>query len=266
MDNARVNLPPPLAYPSTHDAAPCGYAAYRAVAVGVFDPGPEGHALLATSAPADSDALRAAEAAGVRSTGLAATLAASRPPAALDRIAVRCLLEPEHHVVRVYCEVAAYARAPVATEALAGVQGALLALHDLVQEAAPAARMGSARLLFLEGGAKGLWLHPDGMSFEEHQHYRPSCPPLRARGHRLGEVPAGTGDRIADLQASLALPIPGAAAIQGLTEAVDAVGRMRWTGWQTHPAEVLSISQRPVWREQAEDDAALRQPSAAVET
>jgi molybdenum cofactor synthesis domain-containing protein len=58
-------------------------------------------------------------------------------------------------------------------EALAGASAALLTLYDLTKPVQPALGIGGVRLLFKEGGKKGLWLHPDGMSEAERERYRP---------------------------------------------------------------------------------------------
>ena len=58
-------------------------------------------------------------------------------------------------------------------EALAGVNAALLTLYDLTKPVQPALAISAIRLLFKEGGKKGLWIHPEGMSEAERAHYRP---------------------------------------------------------------------------------------------
>jgi molybdenum cofactor biosynthesis enzyme len=61
-------------------------------------------------------------------------------------------------------------------EALAGVNAALLTIYDLTKPVQPALAIEGVRLLFKQGGKKGLWRHPDGMSAEEEAHYRPQEP------------------------------------------------------------------------------------------
>jgi hypothetical protein len=60
-------------------------------------------------------------------------------------------------------------------EALAGVNAALLTLYDraLVE---PALRIEGIRLLFKEGGKRGVWLHPDGMDDAERARFGPRAP------------------------------------------------------------------------------------------
>jgi molybdenum cofactor synthesis domain-containing protein len=98
-------------------------------------------------------------------------------PLMLDFVEVRCVPVPERQVIRVYCEVASEARTGVEMEALAGVNAALLSVYDLSKPVEPALSLGGIRLLFKEGGKKGLWLHPDGMNEEEQTHYRPKALP-----------------------------------------------------------------------------------------
>src|SRR5690606_36786125 len=94
-------------------------------------------------------------------------------PLPLELGQVRCVPVPARHALRVYCECATEARTGVEMEALAGVNAALLTLYDLTKPVEPALTIGGVRLLFKEGGKKGVWLHPDGMSDAEREHYRP---------------------------------------------------------------------------------------------
>ncbi len=79
-------------------------------------------------------------------------------------------------LIRVYCEVACEARTGVEMEALAGVNAALLTLYDLTKPVQPALSLQSIQLLFKEGGKRGLWICPEGLSGEERAHYRPQSP------------------------------------------------------------------------------------------
>jgi molybdenum cofactor synthesis domain-containing protein len=94
-------------------------------------------------------------------------------PISLELVRVRCVPVPERHAIRVYCECALEARTGVEMEALAGVNAALLTLYDLTKPVQPALAISAIRLLFKEGGKKGLWIHPEGMSEAERAHYRP---------------------------------------------------------------------------------------------
>ena len=119
------------------------------------------------------DALLMAEIAGIQGAKLAPHLMPLCHPLPLDLVRVRCLPVPERAAIRVYCEVATEARTGVEMEALAGVNGALLTIYDLTKPVQPALTLGAIRLLFKEGGKKGLWLHPDGIDEAERAHYRP---------------------------------------------------------------------------------------------
>lgn len=148
----------------------------RAVAVGEIDPGTAYEALVAGTLP-KGNAMAMAEIAGLQGAKTASQLMPLCHPLPLELVDVRCLADPERRIVRVYCEVATEARTGVEMEALAGVNAALLTLYDLTKPVEPALTLGGVRLLFKEGGKKGLWLHPAGMSDDEHTRYRPRALP-----------------------------------------------------------------------------------------
>jgi molybdenum cofactor biosynthesis protein MoaC len=145
----------------------------RAVAVGELHAGPVAYPLIVERRLPKGDALVMAEIAGLQGAKLASTLMPLCHPLLLELVRVRCLPQPERHAIRVYCEAATESRTGVEMEALAGVNAALLTLYDLSKPVEPALAIGGIRLLFKEGGKKGLWRHPDGMSEEEFAHYRP---------------------------------------------------------------------------------------------
>ncbi len=60
-------------------------------------------------------------------------------------------------------------------EALAGVNAALLTLYDLASQWSRP-RIEGIRLLFKEGGKRGVWLHPDGMDEAERERFNPRAP------------------------------------------------------------------------------------------
>lgn len=155
----------------------------RAVAVGEFLPGAEAFQTLIERRLPKGDALVMAEIAGLQGAKMASQLMPLCHPLALELVRVRCVPVAERHVIRVYCECATEARTGVEMEALAGVNAALLTLYDLTKPVQPALTLSGVRLLFKEGGKKGLWVHPEGMSDDERDHYRP-------RGMaRLDDVP-----------------------------------------------------------------------------
>jgi cyclic pyranopterin monophosphate synthase len=149
----------------------------RAVAVGEIAVGAKVFTLIVERRLPKGDALAMAEMAGLQGTKLASQLMPLCHPLTLEMVRLRTRPVPERHVIRVYCEVATEARTGVEMEALAGVNAALLTLYDLSKPIEPALTIGAVRLLFKEGGKRGLWRHPDGMDAEEIAHYRPSGPP-----------------------------------------------------------------------------------------
>ncbi|GLQ96365.1 bifunctional molybdenum cofactor biosynthesis protein MoaC/MoaB [Dyella mobilis] len=147
--------------------------ARRAVAVGELSAGASAFALIVERRLPKGDAMTMAEIAGLQGAKNASQLMPLCHPLPLEYIDVRCEPVAERHAIRVYCEVATFARTGVEMEALAGASAALLTLYDLTKPVEPALSFGGVRLLFKEGGKKGLWLHPEGMSEAEHAHYKP---------------------------------------------------------------------------------------------
>lgn len=145
----------------------------RAVAVGEFLPGAEAFATVIERRLPKGDALVMAEIAGLQGAKMASMLMPLCHPISLELVRVRCVPVPERHAIRVYCECALEARTGVEMEALAGVNAALLTLYDLTKPVEPALSISAIRLLFKEGGKKGLWIHPDGMTEDERAHYQP---------------------------------------------------------------------------------------------
>ena len=147
--------------------------ARRAVAVGELSAGADAFAQILERRLPKGDALVMAEIAGLQGAKNASQLMPLCHPLPLEYIDVRCEPVTERHAIRVYCEVASFARTGVEMEALAGASAALLTLYDLTKPVQPALTIGGVRLLFKEGGKKGLWLHPEGMSEAERERYRP---------------------------------------------------------------------------------------------
>jgi cyclic pyranopterin monophosphate synthase len=147
--------------------------ARRAVAVGELSAGAMAFAQIVERRLPKGDAMTMAEIAGLQGAKNASQLMPLCHPLPLEYINVRCEPVSERHAIRVYCEVATFARTGVEMEALAGASAALLTLYDLTKPVEPALSFGGVRLLFKEGGKKGLWLHPEGMSDAEHAHYKP---------------------------------------------------------------------------------------------
>lgn len=157
--------------------------ARRAVAVGELYAGSAFDDIVAKRLP-KGDAIAMAEIAGLQGAKNASQLMPLCHPLPLEYLELRCEPVAERRAIRVYCEAATCARTGVEMEALAGVNAALLTLYDLTKPVQPALAIGGVRLLFKEGGKKGLWLHPDGLSDAERTRYRPQATP------RLEGVPA----------------------------------------------------------------------------
>ena len=150
-------------------------SARRAVAVGELHAGQAGFAAIIAKTLPKGDALAMAEVAGLQGAKNAPQLMPLCHPLALEYVDVRCVPVPVRNAIRVYCETALTARTGVEMEALAGVSAALLTLYDLTKPVEPALSIETVRLLFKEGGKKGLWIHPAGMTADEHAHYRPQA-------------------------------------------------------------------------------------------
>jgi molybdenum cofactor biosynthesis protein MoaC len=150
--------------------------ARRAVAVGELRAGSAFDDIVARRLP-KGDAIAMAEVAGLQGAKNASQLMPLCHPLPLEYLELRCEPVAERQAIRVYCEAATCARTGVEMEVLAGVNAALLTLYDLTKPVQPALAIGGVRLLFKEGGKKGLWFHPDGMSDAEREHYRPRATP-----------------------------------------------------------------------------------------
>jgi molybdenum cofactor biosynthesis protein MoaC len=137
----------------------------RAVAVGELRAGAAGYAALVGRTLPKGDAMAMAEIAGLQGAKNASQLMPLCHPLSLEFVDVRCVPVPQRHAIRVYCETSLTAKTGVEMEALT--------LYDLTKPIEPALSIEAVRLLFKEGGKKGLWLHPEGMTDDERAHYRP---------------------------------------------------------------------------------------------
>lgn len=201
----------------------------RAVAVGELRAGPVGFAALTGRTLPKGDALAMAEVAGMQGAKSASQLMPLCHPLALEFVDVRCVPVPERQAIRVYCETALTAKTGVEMEALAGASAALLTLYDLTKPVEPALSIEAVRLLFKEGGKKGLWVHPEGMSDEERAHYRPKDGP-RLDGETIAVITlsdrASAGmyeDRSGALMASTLEAMGGAVRRRLLPDGVEAL-------------------------------------------
>lgn len=148
----------------------------RAVAVGELYANADTYAQIVERRLPKGDALAMADMAGLQGAKQASMLMPLCHPLPLERVRLRCLPVAERLAIRVYCEVATEARTGVEMEALAGVNAALLTIYDLSKPVQPDLSLGGIHLLFKEGGKRGLWICPAGLSEEERAHYRPQAP------------------------------------------------------------------------------------------
>lgn len=149
----------------------------RAVAVGELIAGPKAYAAIVARQLPKGDALLLAEMAGIQGAKHASQWMPLCHPLNLEWVQVRHLAIPERCAIRMYCETALSARTGVEMEALAGVNAALLTLYDLTKPVEPALSLSGIRLLFKEGGKKGLWIHPEGLNEAEHAWFKPRAIP-----------------------------------------------------------------------------------------
>ncbi|MGY8562996.1 bifunctional molybdenum cofactor biosynthesis protein MoaC/MoaB [Paracidovorax citrulli] len=148
----------------------------RAVAVGELLAGPVAYPLIVARRLPKGDALVMAEVAGLQGAKMASMLMPLCHPLPLELVRVHCAPVPERQAIRVWCECASEARTGVEMEALAGVNAALLTLYDLSKPVEPALEISAVRLLFKEGGKRGVWIHPAGMDAAERERYQPRAP------------------------------------------------------------------------------------------
>ncbi|WP_305805134.1 bifunctional molybdenum cofactor biosynthesis protein MoaC/MoaB [Stenotrophomonas sp. YIM B06876] len=149
----------------------------RAVAVGELIAGDIAYPLLVERRLPKGDALMMAEVAGLQGAKMASLLMPLCHPLPLELVRVYCEPVPARKAIRVWCECASEARTGVEMEALAGVNAALLTIYDLSKPVEPALSIEGIRLLFKEGGKRGLWRHPAGMDAAEEARFQPRPPP-----------------------------------------------------------------------------------------
>lgn len=145
----------------------------RAVAVGELQAGERAFAAIMARRLPKGDALLMAEIAGIQGAKQASAMMPLCHPLNLEWVQIRYLAIPERFAIRFYCETALRARTGVEMEALAGLNAALLTLYDLTKPVEAALTISGIRLLFKEGGKKGLWVHPEGISAQEREWFKP---------------------------------------------------------------------------------------------
>lgn len=220
--------------------------ARRVVACGELRAGRASRARLLAGRWPSAEALAMAETAGLQGAKQASLMLPLCAPLTLSFVDLRCLRVPEFELVRVYCEVAAEARTGVEIEAMAGVNAALLTLYDLTQSLDLGITLAHIRVLFKEGGRRGLSVHPDGMTPWEWQQYHPTLAPARAASHapaakHSGNTSVDSGD------SRNVLRLPDEADITDLPGAILAFRDVYWSGngdalTSRAPAESASVS------------------------
>lgn len=132
----------------------------RAVAVGTIALGAAYVPTRDRSLP-KGDALQLAEVAAILAAKNAHATIPLCHPLGLDHVAIATHCEDASGTVSVLCSAHTFARTGVEMEALAGVNGGLLAIYDLAKNVEPALTITRIRLVVKAGGKHGLWQHPD---------------------------------------------------------------------------------------------------------
>lgn len=192
----------------------------RAVAVGELHAGAAAYAAIVERKLPKGDALLMAEIAGIQGAKQASNWMPLCHPLNLEWVQIRHLAIPDRCAIRIYCETALRARTGVEMEALAGVNAALLTLYDLTKPIEPALSLSGIRLLFKEGGKKGLWVHPEGLSEAERAWFKPRGLPS------LADIPAAVitlSDRASAALAARSTPTSAALAARSTGSSSDYV-------------------------------------------
>ncbi len=134
--------------------------ARRAVARGTLLMGRRAFSLLSTGKLPKGDALKVGELAGIMAAKRACDNIPLCHPLPLESVRISFVLDARRASVTAFCEAAACAKTGVEMEALAGVNGALLAVYDLVKQVDAALTITDVRLDIKEGGKSGSWKHP----------------------------------------------------------------------------------------------------------
>lgn len=201
----------------------------RVVACGELRAGRASRAGLLAGRWPSAEALAMAETAGLQGAKQASLMLPLCAPLTLSFVDLRCVRVPEFELVRVYCEVAAEARTGVEIEAMAGVNAALLTLYELTQSLDPGITLAGIRVLFKEGGRRGLSVHPDGMTPWEWQQYHPTSAPARATSYPLAAVGNGNVSMTSGDSRNV-LRLPDEADITDLPGAILAFRDVYWSG------------------------------------
>lgn len=151
----------------------------RAVARGTIHLAPDAFTALRNGTNPKGDVLKLAEIAGIQAAKRTSELLPLCHPISLESVRVHFKSHPDQNSVTAYCECALTGKTGVEMEALAGVNGALLAIYDLSKAVNPVLSITDIRLELKEGGKNGTWVHPDSSAPD-----RESAPELLLAGIR----------------------------------------------------------------------------------
>ncbi|MEK7858296.1 MAG: bifunctional molybdenum cofactor biosynthesis protein MoaC/MoaB [Elusimicrobiota bacterium] len=135
--------------------------ARRALTRGSLRMGLPAFKLLQAGRLPKGDALRVGEIAGLLAAKNCSGAIPLCHPLPLDKVRAWFEFDAALPGVHAFCEVKAFAKTGVEMEALCGVNGALLAVYDLVKQVDAALTISDIRLEVKEGGKSGVWTHPE---------------------------------------------------------------------------------------------------------
>lgn len=138
----------------------------RALAAGKIVIGEKAFNLLKNNDLPKGDALAMAEVAGILAAKQTPLLLPLCHPIALSRVSIHSVLREEEHAVEIFAMAEISERTGVEMEALCGLSIALLTVWDLSKPVNPALEIDAIRLLYKEGGKRGVWRNPDGLPAE----------------------------------------------------------------------------------------------------
>lgn len=137
-----------------------------AIAMGTIQIGQHAFKLIQEKAMPKGDPLMLAEIAGINGAKRVCEQLVLCHPIELEHVSVKTKMNEQDFSVTVYTTVSAYAKTGVEMEALAAVNGALLAIYDITKNVEPALTISEVRLLIKTGGKQGQWKHPAGVPVE----------------------------------------------------------------------------------------------------
>lgn len=113
------------------------------------------------------DVLALSEVSGVLAAKRTADILPLCHPLPLDSIRIWHEVNAEKLQIQVFCKVRVFAKTGAEMEALSGITGALLCIHDLVKMFDPAVVFNDIALIEKQGGKSGHWHHPEFSHFAQ---------------------------------------------------------------------------------------------------